>query len=95
MYENSPYNILARHNVNNMDEARQNVLGGETAIWTEQSDAGNILSKVKMTNTTHLNPLVRSSRGQQRTARACGWGRRPGAGETPTPGWSTTGRGWW
>ena len=46
MYENSPYNILARHNVNNMEEARQNILGGETAIWTEQSDAGNILSKV-------------------------------------------------
>ena len=58
MYENSPYNILARHNVNNMDEARQNVLGGETAIWTEQSDAGNILSKVNVTNTTDLNSVV-------------------------------------
>ena len=46
-YENNPYSILTRHNVANMEEARNNILGGETAIWTEQTDGGNILSKVR------------------------------------------------
>ena len=31
-----------------MEEARRNILGGETAIWTEQTDGGNILSKVSV-----------------------------------------------
>ena len=47
MYENNPYSILTRHNVVNMEEAKQNILGGETAIWTEQTDGGNIEAKIE------------------------------------------------
>ena len=36
-----------------MEEARRNILGGETAIWTEQTDGGNILSKVRGAKTPH------------------------------------------
>ena len=47
MYENNPYTILSRHNVANQEEAKANILGGETAIWSEQSSGGDIESKVR------------------------------------------------
>ena len=37
--------MLRRHNVINYEEAKENILGGETALWVEQSSEGNILSK--------------------------------------------------
>ena len=45
-YENDPFQILKRHQVQNLNVAKQNVLGGESVLWVEQSSEGNILSKV-------------------------------------------------
>ena len=46
MYENNPNTILIKHNVENLETAKRNVLGGETALWTEQTSEGDLLSKV-------------------------------------------------
>ena len=41
------------------------------------------------------NTCYRWSPGLRRTASSCGWGRGRGAGGRRTPGWCTTGSGWW
>ena len=46
MYENDPSSILVKHNVENLETAKNNILGGETALWTEQTSDGDVLSKV-------------------------------------------------
>ena len=38
--------ILRRHNLDNISLAA--VLGGEAALWTEQTSDGNVLTKVKL-----------------------------------------------
>ena len=47
IYENDPDQIIEAHGVSNQMEAKQNVLGGEVAIWTEQTDYMSLMSKVE------------------------------------------------
>jgi hexosaminidase len=47
IYENDPHSILESHQVSNLEEAKQNVLGGEVAIWTEQTDYMSLMSKIE------------------------------------------------
>jgi len=47
IYENDPYSILEFHGVNNHEEAKKNILGGEVAIWTEQTDYMSLISKIE------------------------------------------------
>ena len=45
MYKNNPYDIMRRHGV---DESHWgNILGGEAAIWSEQTSEGDVLTKVR------------------------------------------------
>ena len=47
MYENDPHKIIERHNVANEEEAKKNILGGEVAMWTEQTDGMTLMAKVE------------------------------------------------
>jgi len=47
IYENDPHIIIASHGVSNQEEAEKNILGGEVAIWTEQTDYMSLMSKVE------------------------------------------------
>ena len=60
MYANNPFAILRRHNVINYEEAKENILGGETALWVEQSSEGNILSKAFIDHLlkNHKNEMI-------------------------------------
>ena len=65
---------MRRHGV---DEARWgNILGGETAIWSEQTSEGDVLSKVKCRalSSSLLCIFTRWSRELPPTERGCGWG---------------------
>ena len=45
LYSNNPYDIMRKHGID--EEHWTNILGGETAIWTEQTSDGDVLTKVK------------------------------------------------
>ena len=47
IYENDPHKIIERHNVVNEEEAKMNILGGEVAMWSEQTDEMSLMTKVE------------------------------------------------
>ena len=47
IYENDPHKIIERHNVANEEEAKQNILGGEVAMWSEQTDEMSLMAKIE------------------------------------------------
>merc|ERR1712106_154614 len=47
MHQNDLDLILERHGVSNIAEAKDNVLGGEVAMWTEQVDDTELVSKTE------------------------------------------------
>eukprot|EP00092_Neocalanus_flemingeri_P015685 GFUD01016979.1.p1 GENE.GFUD01016979.1~~GFUD01016979.1.p1 ORF type:complete len:641 (+),score=196.19 GFUD01016979.1:63-1985(+) len=47
IYENDPHKIIERHNVKNEEVAKSNILGGEVAMWTEQTDGMSLMAKVE------------------------------------------------
>lgn len=47
VYENDPHKIIERHEVKNEEVAKSNILGGEVAMWTEQTDGMSLMSKVE------------------------------------------------
>ena len=49
IYENDPHKIIERHNVVNEEEAKGNILGGEVAMWSEQTDEMSLMTKVEPT----------------------------------------------
>merc|ERR1712127_807125 len=46
-HQNDPLAILERKNVTNLEEALSNVLGGEVAMWTEQTDAAGLMARIE------------------------------------------------
>lgn len=46
-HQNDPINILEERNVNNLEEAKKNILGGEVALWTEQVDGHSMMSRLE------------------------------------------------
>lgn len=69
LYENDPYLIIESHGVSNQMEAEQNVLGGEVAIWTEQTDGMSLMSKVEPRAAAYAERLWRGpSAGKWREA---------------------------
>ena len=47
VYEVDPLKILEDLAVSNLEKAKANIDGGEVAMWTEQTDDNNLLSKVE------------------------------------------------
>ena len=45
LYKNNPYDIMRRHGVD--QDLWGNIMGGEAAIWSEQTSEDDVLSKVK------------------------------------------------
>ena len=69
IYENDPYSIIESHGVANQMEAEKNVLGGEVAIWTEQTDYMSLMSKVEPRASAYAERLWRGpSAGKWREA---------------------------
>ena len=48
--------ILRRHNLDNISLAA--VLGGEAALWTEQTSDGNVLTKVKLAVVDYIRDYI-------------------------------------
>lgn len=46
-YMNDPFAILENQGVENLAEAKKNVLGGEVALWTEQADGFSVMSRIE------------------------------------------------
>ena len=69
VYENDPYRIIEKHGVSNQMEAKKNVLGGEVAIWTEQTDDMSLMAKVEPRAAAYAERLWRGpSAGKWREA---------------------------
>jgi len=52
-HQNDPLSILQSQNVNNLEEAKANVLGSEVAMWTEQADGLNMMAKIEPRASAH------------------------------------------
>ena len=86
LYKNNPYDIMRKHGV---DEALwENIMGGEAAIWSEQTSEDDVLSKVKYeAPCRHIVRLLsRWSLELLRTGRGCGWETRRARGMTHITG---------
>jgi len=61
VYENDPVKILKYHDVSNLEEAIMNVLGGEVAMWSEQTDGMNLMAKAEPRASAFAERLWRGS----------------------------------
>jgi len=46
-HQNDPIRLLEMRGLINLEEAKSNILGGEVALWTEQSDGHNMMNKIE------------------------------------------------
>jgi len=58
-YMNDPFAILENQGVSNLEEAKSNVLGGEVALWTEQTDAFSMMSRIEPRASAYAERLWR------------------------------------
>lgn len=56
---NDPYRLLEMRGVNNLEEAKSNVMGGEVAMWTETSDGHTMMTRIEPRASAYAERLWR------------------------------------
>ena len=86
---NDPYRLLEMRGVNNLEEAKRNVMGGEVAMWTETSDGHTMMTRYETNKSGMIKRECISglSLERQLTLRGCGEAPPLEAGSRLSGGW--------